>query len=67
MISWSRVRKNGAVSIGTKMIGDTEITWTIKKSTGGLNYELHLGEITSVPMYTRATINECKVIAEVYL
>ena len=66
MIEWKKVRKNGLVAIGTETVSDTEIEWNITKSAGGLCYTLHLGEVKSVPMVTRSTINDCKVYAEVY-
>ena len=67
MIEWKRTRKNGVVEIGTKRVGASTVTWTIKKSGGGLSYQLFLGEPTDTPMFTRATIDDCKIIAEVYL
>ena len=67
MIDWKNTRKNGAVAIGTKVIKDSSITWVIRKSVGGLNYRLFLGETQTNPMYTRPTINDCKVLAEAYL
>jgi hypothetical protein len=67
MISWKNTRKNGVVAIGTKSVGSGSVTWIIRKSPGGLSYHLYLGETSTAPMYTRSTINDCKVLAEVYL
>jgi hypothetical protein len=67
MISWTNTRKNGRVAIGTKDVGKGTVTWVIKKSVGGINYQLFLGEIQATPMYSRSTINACKVLAEAYL
>lgn len=63
-ISWKSTRKKGIVSEGIKQIGGSSVTWTIKKSAGGLSYELYLG---ATKMYTRATISELKELAEEYL
>jgi hypothetical protein len=67
MIEWKNTRKNGVVAIGTKAIGNSSITWVIKKSAGGLNYQLFLGETEKNPMYSRPSINDCKVLAEAFL
>ncbi len=66
MVEWKNTRKNGASAVGTKQIGNSTVEYTIKKSAGGLSYSLFLGDSAN-PMYSRATINECKQLAEVYL
>lgn len=66
MIAWTATRKNKACAVGTKTIGEVEVTWTIKKSVGGMNYQLFMGE-SSQPLYTRPTINDCKILAEAFL
>jgi hypothetical protein len=66
MIDWIKTRKNGKVAVGIGRVGTTDVEWSITKSAGGLNYQLHLGEVGKVPMITRATIDDCKVYAEAY-
>jgi len=66
MINWKATRKDGKVAVGTTSVGTTPVEWNITKSKGGLNYQLHLGEVGKVPMITRATIDDCKVYAEAY-
>ena len=51
MIEWKKTRKNGVIATGTKKVGDNEITWNIKKSSGGMSYQLFLGEPTGIPTF----------------
>lgn len=67
MIDWKNVRKERAVFVGTKRLGEATITWTIKKSIGGLSYQLFLGDAKGSPLYSFSTADECKRMADVYL
>lgn len=67
MVEWRKTTKKGVVAIGTKKLGSEKVIWVIKRSKGGVNYHLFLGEENSTPMYARPTVNACKVLAEAFL
>lgn len=66
MIKWLKSSKKGVVCSGTKLVKDLEVAWEIRKTKGGGSHQLFLGESTTV-MYTRPTVNDCKVLAEGFL
>lgn len=66
-LEWKKVRRKGVVAIGEGNLNGRPVIWNVTKSPGGMSYQLHLCEVKPTPLYSGASVGDCKRYAERYL